>query len=312
MATAVALTRFGGEAPKISPQLLPDGYAQYALNAKLTSGDLVPYRQGMQILNVPASVSNPKTIYPLIQNSLFYWNMWTDFVDVAKSQVANITTQRIVYTGDSTAGGIPKETDINRAAFPTTSTHAVTYTLLAGDFETTLNFTVGSTVLNLLAVATAANQFAFVVENTAASGNVTVTPNGSEKINGASTLVVAPGLIYLIKCNGTAWTGVAVSHYPYDWYRLGVPAPISAPVQAYNILAKATTYTTVAGDSGKTLQASATPWTLTLGSAVTAGATFVLVIQNIRGNGGVLTIDPRPGNSSTGSPRRRWTMATSP
>ena len=41
---SVKLTRFLGEAPKISTELLPDGAAQNAFNVKLYSGDLIPYR----------------------------------------------------------------------------------------------------------------------------------------------------------------------------------------------------------------------------------------------------------------------------
>ena len=41
---SVKLTKFLGEAPKISSELLPDGVAQEAFNVKLYSGDLLPYR----------------------------------------------------------------------------------------------------------------------------------------------------------------------------------------------------------------------------------------------------------------------------
>ena len=42
--TAIKLARFFGEAPKISPELLPDTVGQYAFNLELSSGDLQPYR----------------------------------------------------------------------------------------------------------------------------------------------------------------------------------------------------------------------------------------------------------------------------
>ena len=40
---AVKINKFLGDAPKISTELLPDGAAQSAFNAKLYSGDLIPY-----------------------------------------------------------------------------------------------------------------------------------------------------------------------------------------------------------------------------------------------------------------------------
>lgn len=297
MSNAIAITRFGGEAPKISPMLLPDGYAQYALNAKLTSGDLVPYRQGKKVLDVPTSVSNPKTIFPMLLNSTYYWNMWTSDVDIARSVIANITTQRINYSGD----GAPKTTDINRAAFPTASVggdKTANYTQVATDLESTVKFTAAPFTFNLLAVATAKNQFVTVVWNAAGSGNITVDPAGAELINGAATLTVAPGEIWLLKCDGTAWSGVKKTNYPYDYFDLGVAAPVAAPTMAYNSLAKSAGYTTVAGDSGRTIDCTSTPWTLTLGDAATMTSTFIIVVRNL--GTGVLTVNCTGGQLING------------
>src|SRR4249920_4237145 len=42
---AVKVTNFMGIAPRVSPELLPDTVSQIARNAKVYSGDLIPYPQ---------------------------------------------------------------------------------------------------------------------------------------------------------------------------------------------------------------------------------------------------------------------------
>ena len=46
---SVKLLKFLGEAPRITTELLPDGAAQIAYNAKLYSGDLIPYREPKKV-----------------------------------------------------------------------------------------------------------------------------------------------------------------------------------------------------------------------------------------------------------------------
>ena len=120
--TAIKLAKFFGEAPKISPELLPDTVGQYAFNLELSSGDLQPYRRPETIatLDKPGVI---KTIYPLVDpdTGALVWLHWTTDVDVARAQLENDTTQRIYYTGD----GAPKVTNYDLATsgaqFPTTS-----------------------------------------------------------------------------------------------------------------------------------------------------------------------------------------------
>lgn len=292
MGIGLAITRFGGEVPKVSKQLLPDGYAQYALNNKVSSGDLVPYRKAKYILD--ASIADALTIYPLAYVDTFYWLMWNTDVDVVKSSVANVLSQRFYYSGD----GVPKTSDINRATFAVTENKAVTYAQLAADYEKTIDFTVSGTTYNLLAAATAKNQFAVVVENSAASGNVTIDGNGAELVNGAATFAVPFGSKYLLKCNGTTWTATLVTKYPYDYFELGVPAPLAAAAFGYDDLNKAAAYTVVAGDSGKTINCSAGPWTLGLTAAATLGSTFTCIVRNT--GTGVITIDPNGAETISG------------
>lgn len=98
--SALKISKFLGEAPKLSGELLPDTVAQYAFNYKLYSGDLIPYR-------IPESVATLEkvgpiaTIYPMLSGLVKLWLHWTEDVDVAKGPIASDTTQRIYYTGQS-------------------------------------------------------------------------------------------------------------------------------------------------------------------------------------------------------------------
>jgi len=118
---ALKITKFYGEAPKVSPELLPETVAQYAFNLNLASGDLVPYRlpQVIQTLDKPGTI---KTIYPLSNGAGGYaWLHWTTDVNVATAQIEGDTSQRIYYSGD----GVPKVTNYALATsgtmFPTQS-----------------------------------------------------------------------------------------------------------------------------------------------------------------------------------------------
>lgn len=120
--TAIKLVRFFGQAPKISPELLPDTVAQYAYNLDLWSGDLIPYRQSEEVATLD-KVGTIRTIYPLVDpgDSSIKWLHWTTDVDVATAQIEGDSSQRIYYTGD----GAPKVTNFalatSGAEFPTQS-----------------------------------------------------------------------------------------------------------------------------------------------------------------------------------------------
>lgn len=118
---ALKISKFYGEAPKVSPELLPDTVAQIAFNLDISSGDLTPYRRAEVVgtLDKPGAI---KTIYPLNDGAGGYkWLHWTTDVDVATAQIEGDTSQRIYYSGD----GVPKVTDYTLATsgtmFPTAS-----------------------------------------------------------------------------------------------------------------------------------------------------------------------------------------------
>ena len=112
MAKAIKITKFLGEAPKISPELLPDMVAQYAYNLDLSSGDLVPYRSSEQVATLDKT-GEVLSIYPMVDPGTgeLAWLHWTTDVNVATAQIEGDTSQRIYYTGD----GGPKVTNFDLA-----------------------------------------------------------------------------------------------------------------------------------------------------------------------------------------------------
>lgn len=77
------------------------------------------------------------------------------------------------------------------------------YTVIASDFQTVINCTAALT-LSLTAVATLGDGFWFMVRNSS-TGTLTLDPNSSEQINGATTLALYPGASAIVFCSGSAW-----------------------------------------------------------------------------------------------------------
>jgi hypothetical protein len=83
-----------------------------------------------------------------------------------------------------------------------------TYTALKADFNQMIRAT-GTLTLNLTAAATLTAGWCLWVKGD--GGAVTVDPNSSEQINGATTLVVANGSSALIICTGTAFRAIVAA-----------------------------------------------------------------------------------------------------
>ena len=77
------------------------------------------------------------------------------------------------------------------------------YTVVAADSKYLIECTAGLT-LGLTAAATLGSGFTFVVWNHS-TGTVIVDPNGSELINGSTTLTLLAGQWAFVTCTGTAW-----------------------------------------------------------------------------------------------------------
>ena len=85
-----------------------------------------------------------------------------------------------------------------------------TYSVVAADKGKLINATTGTWTLSLLAAATAGDGFNVTVRNSG-TGVITVDPNLTENIDGASTLAVNAGESLLLYCDGTAWYSVGKS-----------------------------------------------------------------------------------------------------
>lgn len=110
---SIRLSNFLGIAPKISPELLGERFAQTTVNTKLVSGDLVPYRIPKDVA-VTSRAGINKTIYPMrdpADSTSNKWLSWLTDVDIAIPTTLAEEEQRIYYTGD----GAPKVTDYDLA-----------------------------------------------------------------------------------------------------------------------------------------------------------------------------------------------------
>lgn len=107
------LDQFKGVAPKIAPELLADGLAQIARNAKLDSGNIIPYPEPVVVGN-SSRTGVTRTIYPLVNpdTDALVWMSWENEVDVATPAFERVVSeQRFYYTGD----GVPKVTTYDLA-----------------------------------------------------------------------------------------------------------------------------------------------------------------------------------------------------
>ncbi len=94
----IKLTGFIGEAPRISPRLLPDTGAQIARSVRLEDGELAPYRRPYPVADLAGAVAGTvKTIY----QHQGAWLYWTTPVNAVPGPVAS---DRLYYTGD----GVPR------------------------------------------------------------------------------------------------------------------------------------------------------------------------------------------------------------
>ena len=82
-----------------------------------------------------------------------------------------------------------------------------TNTNITSVYQNNLINCTASVTLSLLDAATAGEGFLFSVKNSSA-GNVTIDPDGSETIDGASTLILYPNQSCIVNCTGSSWISV--------------------------------------------------------------------------------------------------------
>lgn len=103
----IDLFKWFGEAPKYKPEMLPDGFAQLAVNCDLSGGILAPMR-GLRDIKA-LGVAGVRSIYKYGYQSADEGNWWFAFdrhVDVAKTQVFGDVEERTYFTGDWPAGAV--------------------------------------------------------------------------------------------------------------------------------------------------------------------------------------------------------------
>lgn len=122
---------FKGEVPRQSSRLLPDGFAAEAVNCKLTSGDLGPWRESTAVATLtPATINS---IYKMQGGSNIFLRSQYD-VNWAKGAIAGDTSETIYFTGFPDNPGTPTTT----APKVTTYAHATGATIHTG--QTTGNY----------------------------------------------------------------------------------------------------------------------------------------------------------------------------
>jgi hypothetical protein len=109
VAKALRLSFFGGMVPRAGRRSLQDTQAQVATNVRLTSGQLQPLRDLVEVDD--PDITNLESIYKLTQDGQDYWLGWAADVDAAKGPIAGDTTNRTYFTGD----GEPRVTDFDLA-----------------------------------------------------------------------------------------------------------------------------------------------------------------------------------------------------
>jgi len=121
----ISIPFFKGEVPRQSSRLLPDGFAAEAVNARLKTGDLTPWREPSTLFTL--SPSGIRTIYKMQTNNIML--RWPDTVHVARGPVAGDTTERLYFTGakdyadGSASGNRPKVTNYAMATGGTVHTN---------------------------------------------------------------------------------------------------------------------------------------------------------------------------------------------
>ncbi|OUR99223.1 hypothetical protein A9Q81_11655 [Gammaproteobacteria bacterium 42_54_T18] len=107
--SAININAFSGEVPRTSARHLGPTQATKALNARLDSGELRPWKAPLSV----TALAKPGEIQSIYrwgavagdENSGF-WFHWTTDVDVMRGQVKSDTIERTFFTGD----GVPKMT----------------------------------------------------------------------------------------------------------------------------------------------------------------------------------------------------------
>jgi len=154
------------------------------------------------------------------------------------------------------------------------ATKSSNYSSVANDNNAFHRFTATATV-TLVAAATLGTGWHYAVSAVGGSTVVTIDPNGSETIGGATTLIIRGGQTAFIICDGTNFQ-VEIRGKAYATQSSG--------------------YTALLGDKN-TVQRFTAAATLALTAAATLGASWTL---DVVADGGAVTIDPNGSETING------------
>jgi hypothetical protein len=119
--TSLHITTFRGANRKLKPRLIPDANATSAVNVRMTSGDLSPWRVPATVASAPGGTLGMYRMGRDTPTDSNYWLTFTAYVDVIRGLVAADTTERTIYTGGGAT--TPRWTDntmaLSSAPYPT-------------------------------------------------------------------------------------------------------------------------------------------------------------------------------------------------
>ena len=198
-----------------------------------------------------------------------------------------------------------------------TSEKTSAYTVLATDRGTAF-FCSGTFTLSLTAAATLADGFAFAVRNTG-SGVITIDPNASEQIDGATSITIAAGESCLVACNGAGFYTIgktASTDWPTRVRTLTSGITYTPPADVKKIRVFVTgatggistgTYRGGVGGGGyseKLYNPVGASYTYAIGAggttSGTAGGTTTFDVMSVTGSGGVTSATGSSGGVGSG------------
>lgn len=163
----IKLAGFTGEAPRVTPRLLPATGAQIALDVRLEDGELAPYRKPRVVTTLPGVT--PGTVKTICRH-LDTWLHWDKVVHAIPGPVAQ---DRLYFTGD----GVPKM----RVG---TDVYDLKVTAPVAALTATNNATPGVVFETRLYVYTHVTDFGEESEPSPASNEVNVSPGNSVTLTG--------------------------------------------------------------------------------------------------------------------------------
>src|SRR5688572_22699328 len=109
MSAAIRITLFGGIVPRLANRGLPDNAAQFALNAKLYSGELRAWNRLRELATLPAS--GRKTVYHYQHTGLDRYLSFENYTSVVRAPLVNETLGRLYWTDNVIGGAVLNTTD---------------------------------------------------------------------------------------------------------------------------------------------------------------------------------------------------------